>query len=120
MPGRHTSKKGEMKSGLLQMHGVLALALLSFSVPQPIPDPHRPEIYVQIVGIRPCASKDDCAIGEQEVEVKFAVQPLETKILFLGDPRTLSAGDYVKIHFDGPRAKVGDADLKSKIVTWKF
>jgi hypothetical protein len=58
--------------------------------------------------------------AKQELEVSFAVAPKETHIVFAGDPRGFSAGDYVKLRFDGTKCRVGDAELHSLRVKWKF
>lgn len=96
-----------MKTSLLQL---TALAALAF--PQAVPDPRpNPEIYVKVLRV-------DHA--KQEVEIAFAVQPRETRIVFAGDPKDLKAGDYVKMRLEGMRARVGKAELRNETVIWKF
>jgi hypothetical protein len=94
-----------------QPHAALLLFLL-FAGLSPHTSADGPEdIYVKVTRVDQ---------ARQEVEVAFAVTPKETRIVFEGDGKGLSAGDYVKMRLDGPKAKVGKAELRSRLVIWKF
>jgi hypothetical protein len=74
------------------------------------------EIFVKVVRV-------DRA--RREVEVALTAPPKETRIVFDGDPKGLTAGDYVKMRLfssaaGGANAKVGGAELRSRLVVWKF
>ena len=54
----------------------------------------------------------------RELEVKFIVQPKETRVVFSGEPPRVLAGDYVNFRIQNNKARFAGAEMTCSRVIW--
>jgi len=98
--------------GLL-LAGALLLAASARAFPRPAAAPESPAesagLYARVVRVDRDA---------HELELKFIIQPKETRVIFSGDPPRVLAGDYVNFRIQNNRASVAGSAMTCSKIIW--